>query len=812
MYPLGLELCYCRVEEGAHLLKCGRRGKPKFCPFRLSSDETALIWYSAQEERRLNLNSVVKVVPGQQTVNFLRQPQPGKEAQSLSLIYQSDGRSLDLICKDKEQAETWFLALKVMVSESHNPPSKAAIKHTKGTQSVAISPVGNGWRKHNGEFLELLKSTDTLEVRNIFCGKQYASLVTKQGEIFTWGEEHGGRLGHKTNLDVPYPKLVDSLVSAHVVSVACGVSHACALTSSGEVYEWGDSCHGAAHPGEGNRRSQWIPRRLAGPLSGISISKVACGDWHTAVVSSSGQLFTYGNGVFGVLGHGDLASASRPKEVDALRGMRVKSVACGPWHTAAVVEVGAGRCRGGDSSSGKLFTWGDNDEGKLGHPSKDKKLVPTCVAALADHDFVQVSCGVMLTVVLTITGTVFAMGLHPRSAWEPRAGALKGEYVKEISAGSFHVAALTAKGQVYTWGKGRNGRLGLGDAEDRNSPACVEALKDRQVQCVACGSSFTAAICLHRSILSCDQSVCNGCHLVFGFTRKKHNCYNCGLLFCHSCTGRKALNASLAPDKNKQSRVCDSCFKQLKVSESSSLIERETSSPRLALLVQKRLSVRNLTRECQDKVEKLEQCKQRVKETLSMARDEAARCIAAKDAIKALTEQMNAIAEKFPAAGEVKSLGSILYDRFVQTPEHACIQTKLSEAAKLVADANGAEEALKDIQRSDSRDCLSPSADPSIETKKRTDRRRQTGSPNEPHLAESNASNPSKTEWIEQDEPGVYITFMILPSGRKGLKRVRFSRRQFSEKEAEKWWKENQIRVYVKYDIEQMASTASGKT
>lgn len=446
----------------------------------------------------------------------------------------------------------------------------------------------------------LLKSTDTLEVRKIFCGKQYASLVTKQGEVFTWGEEHGGRLGHKTNLDVPHPKLVDSLVGAHVASVACGASHACALTSSGEVYEWGDSCHGAAHPGDGNRPSQWLPRRLSGPLSGLSISKVTCGDWHTVVVSSSGQLFTYGNGVFGVLGHGDLASASQPKEVEALKGMRVKSVACGPWHTAAVVEVGAGRCRGGDSS-GKLFTWGDNDEGKLGHPGKDRKLVPTCVAAVADHDFVQVSCGVMLTVALTITGTVFAMGssIHGQLG-NPQAedksvtsveGALKSEYVKEISAGSFHVAALTAKGQVYTWGKGRHGRLGLGDTEDRNSPACVEALKDRQVQCVACGSSFTAAICLHRSILSCDQSFCNGCHLVFGFTRKRHNCYNCGLLFCHSCTGRKALNASLAPDKNKQSRVCDSCFKQLKVSESSSLVERETSSPRLALLVQKRLSV-----------------------------------------------------------------------------------------------------------------------------------------------------------------------------------------------------------------------------
>lgn len=29
-------------------------------------------------------------------------------------------------------------------------------------------------------------------------------------------------------------------------------------------------------------------------------------------------------------------------------------------------------------------------------------------------------------------------------------------------------------------------------------------------------------------------------------------------------------------------------------------------------------------------------------------------------------------------------------------------------------------------------------------------------------------------EWMEQYEPGIYLTFTILPNGRKGLKRVRF--------------------------------------
>lgn len=47
-----------------------------------------------------------------------------------------------------------------------------------------------------------------------------------------------------------------------------------------------------------------------------------------------------------------------------------------------------------------------------------------------------------------------------------------------------------------------------------------------------------------------------------------------------------------------------------------------------------------------------------------------------------------------------------------------------------------------------------------------------------PVLAEAgsnqNVSKTLRSEWVEQDDPGVYITFTNLPSGQRGLKRVRF--------------------------------------
>ncbi|THG22487.1 hypothetical protein TEA_002255 [Camellia sinensis var. sinensis] len=56
-------------------------------------------------------------------------------------------------------------------------------------------------------------------------------------------------------------------------------------------------------------------------------------------------------------------------------------------------------------------------------------------------------------------------------------------------------------------------------------------------------------------------------------------------------------------------------------------------------------------------------------------------------------------------------------------------------------------------------------------------------------------------EWVVQDKPGVYITHTSLPGGVIDLKRVRFSRRRFSETQAEQWWAENRARVYKQYNV-----------
>ncbi|CAN8321856.1 unnamed protein product [Cochlearia groenlandica] len=68
----------------------------------------------------------------------------------------------------------------------------------------------------------------------------------------------------------------------------------------------------------------------------------------------------------------------------------------------------------------------------------------------------------------------------------------------------------------------------------------------------------------------------------------------------------------------------------------------------------------------------------------------------------------------------------------------------------------------------------------------------------EEEVSVSNASD-MESEWVEQDEPGVYITIRALPNGNRELRRVRFSRDKFEERHARLWWEQNRARIQQQY-------------
>ena len=58
--------------------------------------------------------------------------------------------------------------------------------------------------------------------------------------------------------------------------------------------------------------------------------QVSCGPYHSAALTSSGALFTWGDGLCGKLGHGDQQSISEPRQVCTLSVLMACQAACTP--------------------------------------------------------------------------------------------------------------------------------------------------------------------------------------------------------------------------------------------------------------------------------------------------------------------------------------------------------------------------------------------------------------------------------------------------------------------------------------------------
>eukprot|EP00966_Prymnesium_polylepis_P325472 7381451-Prymnesium_polylepis.1 len=86
--------------------------------------------------------------------------------------------------------------------------------------------------------------------------------------------------------------------------------------------------------GHGDMAVVAVPTVVPG-LAGVRVHSVAAGDKHTLVLSDQGVAYSFGDGCFGKLGHGDKERQTTPRVIDALVGVRLVAGAVGPGYSLA---------------------------------------------------------------------------------------------------------------------------------------------------------------------------------------------------------------------------------------------------------------------------------------------------------------------------------------------------------------------------------------------------------------------------------------------------------------------------------------------
>jgi len=334
-------------------------------------------------------------------------------------------------------------------------------------------------------------------------GQTHSLFVDADGGLLTCGRDFspgpGGPaflvLGHAlapgANFDlireIGPPTPVPSMQNRRIVSVATGPWHCLALSAQGEVYSWGYGGHGEL--GHANRDMVIVPCRIEG-LS--HIKRIAVGPYYTgAAINVAGSLFTWGRRGVDALGY-ELDPTTefqlRPKRVDAFSQDRVVGVALGNDFMLVLTDAG------------DVFSCEHSPEGALGHGSSESEVLPRRIEALAQtgQQFVAVAAGTTHALALTEEGELYGWGQqsangHGREERRPHPVAgLSGKRVKLVDAGQMTSCAVTEKGELFTWGKGGYS-LGHGVNTPQATPKRVEGLGGARVAVVAIGEKHTLA-------------------------------------------------------------------------------------------------------------------------------------------------------------------------------------------------------------------------------------------------------------------------------------------------------------------------------
>ncbi|XP_022827451.1 probable E3 ubiquitin-protein ligase HERC2 [Spodoptera litura] len=326
-------------------------------------------------------------------------------------------------------------------------------------------------------------------------GEQTLFAVTPDGKVYATGYGAGGRLGIGGIDSVSQPTLLASIQHVFIAKVACnsGGKHCLALSADGDVYSWGEGEDGKL--GHGNRVSYDRPK-LISALSGLEVVAIACGGAHSACLTARGRIYTWGKGRYGRLGHGDSEDQLVPKMVEALSSYRVIDVACGSGDAQTL-------CITDDDN---VWSWGDGDYGKLGRGGSEGCKLPMRIDCLKGLRVVKVECGSQFSVALCQCGSVYTWGKgdyhrlghgsydHVRRPM--RVTGMQGKTIVSIATGSLHCVACTDTGEVYTWGDNDEGQLGDGTTLAAQRPRLLTALQGKRVTKVACGSAHTVAVCV----------------------------------------------------------------------------------------------------------------------------------------------------------------------------------------------------------------------------------------------------------------------------------------------------------------------------
>ncbi|XP_020835287.1 X-linked retinitis pigmentosa GTPase regulator isoform X3 [Phascolarctos cinereus] len=221
--------------------------------------------------------------------------------------------------------------------------------------------------------------TSQYKIKQLSAGSNTSAALTEDGDLFMWGDNSEGQIGlaDESNACVPCQVVIGKPISW----ISCGYYHSAFVTTEGELYTFGEPENGKLGLSPEQLKNHRIPQLVLG-IPG-KVNQVACGGGHTVALTEE-EVYTFGLGQFGQLGLGTfIFETSQPKVIKHLQNQKIRHIACGENHTALI------------SDTGHMYTFGDGRHGKLGLGQENftNQFVPTLCSNFLKFIVRLVACG-----------------------------------------------------------------------------------------------------------------------------------------------------------------------------------------------------------------------------------------------------------------------------------------------------------------------------------------------------------------------------------------------------------------------------------
>jgi len=238
----------------------------------------------------------------------------------------------------------------------------------------------------------------------VATGGEHCIIATKEGQVYTWGDGDLGKLGHGDEAARVRPTLVASLWPEYtIIQVAAGLNTSMCLAKDpaapigGSPFTFGSMI--------GMPSGYLVPTKVS-DFFGYGkprATAIACGCAMYMLIDRQGQLFTWGSGLSGQLGHGHTKGMASPSKV-AIRKDQIWQAVAGYYSALAV------------TTEGLVFSWGlDGGLGCLGHgPAISEVWEPLLVADLEGVKIEEIAMSQKerqcFSLARSMQGVVFAWG------------------------------------------------------------------------------------------------------------------------------------------------------------------------------------------------------------------------------------------------------------------------------------------------------------------------------------------------------------------------------------------------------------------